>query len=445
MPTEGRLLNPVFDNRPMYRTERACRACGCPDLHRFLDLGEMPLADRLLTSEWDCRAEPRFPLAAALCTECGLVQLTETVRPELLFADQYPYYSSVSRSVLDHAAANVAARLDERRLDRSSLVVEIGSNDGYLLRNYAAAGVTVLGIDPAEGPARAARAARIETMAEFFTANLAHDIRQRRGEADIVHASNVLTHSDDLRGFVTGIAVLMKPDGVAVIEVPYLRDMVEGLQFDTIHHQHLCYFSLGALDRLLRGAGLFANRVERLAIHGGSLRVFAERREETDASVTEMLAQEREIGIGTRRFFADLAKDSDRLRGELVGMIEELARQRPQDRRLWRGGKGRGLAQRLRVGPASHRLRRRSQHAQAGAADAGRAPADPPARGAVRGAARLHAAAGLEFRRRDPGAAGRLPRGGRQVHRAAAPPPHRLTAPPARAGRPSGQRRNPVR
>ena len=324
MPTEGRLLNPVFDNGPMSRTEHVCRACGCLRLHRFLDLGEMPLTDRLLTSEWDCRAEPRFPLVVALCGECGLVQLTETVRPEVLFADEYPYYSSVSRSVLDHATANVAARLAERSLGRSSLVVEIGSNDGYLLRNYAAAGVTVLGIDPAEGPARAARAARIETMAEFFTANLAHDIRQRRGEADIVHASNVLTHSDDLRGFVAGISVLMKPDGLAVIEVPYLRDMVEGLQFDTIHHQHLCYFSLTSLDQLLRGAGLFANRVERMAIHGGSLRVFAQRYEKRDATVTDLLAQERDIGIGERRFFAALAQDAASLRAELVAMIEDL-------------------------------------------------------------------------------------------------------------------------
>ena len=324
MPTEGRLLNPVFDNGPMSRTEHVCRACGCLRLHRFLDLGEMPLTDRLLTSEWDCRAEPRFPLVVALCGECGLVQLTETVRPEVLFADEYPYYSSVSRSVLDHATANVAARLAERSLGRSSLVVEIGSNDGYLLRNYAAAGVTVLGIDPAEGPARAARAARIETMAEFFTANLAHDIRQRRGEADIVHASNVLTHSDDLRGFVAGISVLMKPDGLAVIEVPYLRDMVEGLQFDTIHHQHLCYFSLTSLDQLLRGAGLFANRVERMAIHGGSLRVFAQRYEKRDATVTDLLAQERDIGIGERRFFAALAQDAASLRAERVAMIEDL-------------------------------------------------------------------------------------------------------------------------
>ena len=324
MRVEGRLLNPVFDNRPMSRTEQACRACGCPQLHRFLDLGETPLADRLLTSQWDCRAEPRFPLIVALCAECALVQLTETVRPEVLFTDDYPYYSSVSRSVLDHAAANVAARRAERRLDRSSLVVEIGSNDGYLLKNYAAAGVTVLGIDPAEGPARAARAARIETMAEFFTANLAHDIRHRRGQADIVHASNVLTHSDDLRGFVAGISVLLKPDGVAVIEVPYLRDMVEGLQFDTIHHQQLCHFSLTSLDALLRGAGLFANRVERTAIHGGSLRVFAERYSNRDASVTNLLAQERDDGIGSPRYFAALADDAARLREELLTMVSAL-------------------------------------------------------------------------------------------------------------------------
>lgn len=324
MPVDGRLLNPVFDNRPLSHTEDRCRACGSDRLHRFLDLGEVPLADRLLTSEWDCRAEPRFDLVVALCHECALVQLTETVRPEVLFADDYPYYSSVSRTVLDHAKANVEARLAERRLHRSSLVVEIGSNDGYLLKNYVAAGVTVLGIDPAEGPAKAARAGRVDTMPEFFTSNLAHDVRQRRGLADIVHANNVLTHADDLRGFVTGIATLLKPDGTAVIEVPYLRDLVESVQFDTIHHQHMCYFSLTALDNLLGAHGLFVNRVERVSIHGGSLRVFAETVEDRDAAVLDMLAEERAIGIASRAFFDDLADDAAVLRDSLVSMIEDL-------------------------------------------------------------------------------------------------------------------------
>lgn len=324
MPADSRLLSPVFDNRPLSRRETACRSCGSQSLHPVIDLGEAPLADRLLSSEWDCRAEPRFPLAAVLCLECSLVQLTETVRPEVLFADDYPYYSSVSRTVLGHARANVEARLKERALGRSSLVVEIGSNDGYLLRNYVSAGVTVLGVDPAEGPAKAARAGRVDTIAEFFTVDLAAEILQRRGAADIVHAANVLTHAADPAGFARGVAALLKPDGVAVIEVPYLRDLVEGLQFDTIHHQHLCYFSLTALDRLLRSGGLFANRVERHAIHGGSLRVFVAKQDQREDSVTDMLAEEARIGIASPGYFASFAGDIAALREKLVGLIADL-------------------------------------------------------------------------------------------------------------------------
>lgn len=324
MPADSRLLSPVFDSRPLSRRETDCRSCGSSALHPVIDLGETPLADRLLASEWDCRAEPRFPLAAVLCAECSLVQLTETVRPEVLFTDDYPYYSSVSRTVRDHARANAEARLAERTLDRSSLVVEIGSNDGYLLKNYVAAGVTALGIDPAEGPAKAARAGRVDTITEFFTADLAAELRQRRGEADIVHAANVLTHTADPAGFVRGVAVLLKSDGLLVIEVPYLRDLVEGMQFDTIHHQHICYFSLTALERLLRQSGLFANRVERHSIHGGSLRVFAGKSDEQDSSVLSMLAEEREIGIASPCYFTSFAGDVAALCERLTSMIAQL-------------------------------------------------------------------------------------------------------------------------
>lgn len=324
MAIDGRLLNPVFDSQPLSRTESCCRACGSDRLHRFLDLGEVPLGDRLLGSEWDCRAEPRFDLIVALCEDCALVQITETVRPQVLYTDQYPYYSSVSRTILDHACANVAARLAERRLDRTSLVIEIGSNDGYLLKNYAAAGVTVLGIDPAEGPAKAARAGRVDTMPEFFTPELAAQVLERRGPADIIHASNVLTHADDLNGFVTGVATLLKPGGVAVIEVPYLRDLVEGRQFDAIHHQSLCYFSMIALNNLLRRNGLFANRVERLAVHGGTLRIFAQSVNNPGGSVSDLLAEERAIGIGAPSYFARIADAFADVRDGLVGMVEDL-------------------------------------------------------------------------------------------------------------------------
>ena len=153
---------------------------------------------------------------------------------------------------------------------------------------------------------------------------LQSDVRLEGGAADIVHAANVLTHAADPAGFARGVAALLKPDGIAVIEVPYLRDLVEGLQFDTIHHQHLCYFSLTALDRLLRSGGLFANRVERHAIHGGSLRVFAAKQDQREDSVTDMLAEEETIGIASPGYFASFAGDIAALREKLVGLIADL-------------------------------------------------------------------------------------------------------------------------
>lgn len=319
-----RLLNPAFDREPMSRPITGCRACGSQHLHVFLDLGEAPLADRLLASDHERRAEPRFELMVALCEDCALVQITETVRPEILFADEYPYFSSVSPAVLDHARQNVQARLAERRLDRSSLVVELASNDGYLLKNYAEAGVSVLGIDPADGPVKAARAAHVDTLKAFFTRELAEDIARRRGHADIIHANNVLPHATDTNGFVAGIASLLKEKGTAVIEVSYLRSMIEGLQFDTICHAHLCYFSLTALDNLCRRHGLFINRVERHDIHGGTLRIFAERQEACEQSVLDLLAEERAIGIASREYFSAFAQEVELLRDRLVDMIESL-------------------------------------------------------------------------------------------------------------------------
>ncbi|GGD72122.1 class I SAM-dependent methyltransferase [Croceicoccus mobilis] len=319
-----RLLNPAFDREPMSRPITGCRACGSQHLHVFLDLGEAPLADRLLACDHERRAEPRFELMAALCRDCALVQITETVRPEVLFADEYPYFSSVSPTVLSHARRNVGDRLKERRLDRSSLVVELASNDGYLLKNYVEAGVSVLGIDPAGGPVKAARAAHVDTLQAFFSHDLARDVARRRGHADIIHANHVLAHAADTNGFVAGIAHLLKDDGTAVIEVAYLRSLIEGLQFDTICHAHLCYFSLTALDSLFRRHGLFINRVERHDIHGGTLRVFAEKQEACEQGVLDLLAEERAIGIASGEYFDGFAQEVELLRDKLVDMIEGL-------------------------------------------------------------------------------------------------------------------------
>lgn len=306
------------------RTETCCRSCGSGELVSFLDLGETPLADRLLTPAMLAEPELAFPLVVAFCEECCLVQILETVSPQILFADAYPYYSSFSPALMAHARANALARIAERELGPQSLVVELASNDGYLLRNYVEKGIPVLGIDPADGPVTEARKIGVQSICGFFTEELAGDLVDVHGQADVVHGNNVLAHVADTNGFVAGIGKILKPTGVAVIEMPYLRPLIEHVEFDTIYHEHLCYFSLTALDKLFRRHNLFLNRVEQLSIHGGSLRIFVEPVERVDESVSAMLADERAIGLDTAEFFSKFSARVDRLRSQLLELVSEL-------------------------------------------------------------------------------------------------------------------------
>ncbi|SNS93919.1 Methyltransferase domain-containing protein [Sphingomonas laterariae] len=306
------------------RIETECRSCGGDSLEAILDLGSTPLADRLVRPEAHDAPEPAFPLLVAFCHDCALVQILETVAPEILFADSYPYYSSFSPALMEHSRANVAQRIAERGVGPSSLVIELASNDGYLLRNYVEQGVPVLGIDPAEGPAAAAHSVGVPTLCDFFTETLAAQIVDTHGQADIVHGNNVLAHVADTNGFVAGIRTILKPDGVAVLEMPYLLRLIEHVEFDTIYHEHLCYFSLTALDRLFRRHGLFVNRVEELSIHGGSLRIFVEPFEAVGPSVEAMLGREKMIGLDRVDFFARFADRVEALRESLVGLIGRL-------------------------------------------------------------------------------------------------------------------------
>ncbi len=309
------------------RTETCCRSCGGGSLEPFLDLGSTPLADRLLTEEMLHETELTFPLVVAFCPDCSLVQILETVSPEILFADAYPYYSSFSPALMAHSRKNALARLEERKLDASSMVVELASNDGYLLRNYVENGVPVFGIDPADGPAAAAREIGVPTLCEFFTEDFAAKFAEQHGQADVVHANNVLAHVADTNGFVSGIGKILKPNGVAVIEMPYLLPLIEHIEFDTIYHEHLCYFSLTALDKLFRRHGLFLNRVEELSIHGGSLRIFVEPIERVEESVSAMLANESAVGLDKAEFFAEFSNRVDGLRSKLLKVISELKAQ----------------------------------------------------------------------------------------------------------------------
>ncbi|MBY0420866.1 MAG: class I SAM-dependent methyltransferase [Parvularculaceae bacterium] len=310
--------------RSLSKTIDACRSCGANDLQVFLDLGETPLADRLLRREDLGAPEPRFPLKAALCAACGLVQITETVDPEILFADHYPYYSSFSPALLAHSRANVLDIIEKRGLTRDSFVIELASNDGYLLKNYVEAGVPVLGIDPADGPAAAATSIGVPTLNAFFTRDLAERLRAEGKTADVVHGNNVLAHVADTNGFVAGVRALLKDDGVAVIEAPYLKPLIDHVEFDTIYHEHLLYLSVTAVDRLARRHGLLLNEIRHLDIHGGSLRYYFETRERVGESVVQQLALERDTGLDRLDYFLTFSDRVQRLKVELVALLRRL-------------------------------------------------------------------------------------------------------------------------
>jgi len=307
------------------RTETCCRSCGHADLQPIIAFGRVPLADALLREAQLAEPEITAPLSLAFCPDCSLVQIVETVPPEILFCRDYPYFSSVSPALMRHFGDSARQIIDERGLGPDSLVVEAASNDGYMLKTFVEQDIPVLGIDPAEGPASKAIASGVRTLCTFFTSELARDIRAEEGRgADVFLANNVLAHVPDLNGFVDGIRTLIEPAGVAVIEAPYLVDLIDHVEFDTIYHQHLCYFSVTALDQLFRRHGLFLNRVQRTAIHGGSLRLFVEPSEAADDSVLTLLARERELGVDRIDYYHGFAGRVAHVRDALRSLLERL-------------------------------------------------------------------------------------------------------------------------
>jgi SAM-dependent methyltransferase len=305
----------------------ACRSCGHAGLSPVLDLGLMPLSDGLLTREQLNQPEPRYPLDVGFCPACTLVQILETVPPEVLFGHDYPYFSSFSDHLLKHSRDNALSLIASRRLGPASLVVELASNDGYLLKNFVEKGVPVLGIDPAPGPARAAEKVGVPTLNTFFTRDLAAQLVREGKRADVVIGNNVLAHVADTNGFVQGIAMLLKEGGTTSIEVPYLRDLIDHCEFDTIYHEHLCYFSVMALDALFRRNGLFLNHVERLPIHGGSLRLFAGRREQVQDSVRRLIDEEKALGMDTPAYYTSFGDRVRHIGDSLRSMLQAFKKQ----------------------------------------------------------------------------------------------------------------------
>ncbi len=310
-------------------TEPACRACGAGLDVGFVDLGMQPIANAFRTQAELSQPETRYPLRAFVCRRCLLVQLEDHGAREAHFHAGYLYFSSFSDSWLDHARNYAAAMTARFGLGPQSRVVEIASNDGYLLRHFAARGIPCLGVDPASGVAQAAMRAGIPTRIAFFGRAYAERLRAEGLAADLMPANNVLAHVPDIGDFVAGFRVLLKPDGVATFEFPHLLHLIQGVQFDTIYHEHYSYLSLTALLPLFERHGLAVFDVEHLSTHGGSLRVFAARVEAGRApsvAVAACLAEEARAGLTDLATYRGFAARADAATRALLALLRGLKR-----------------------------------------------------------------------------------------------------------------------
>jgi SAM-dependent methyltransferase len=306
----------------------ACRSCGSPLENVFVDLGMSPPCEDFLTADRLWQAERFYPLDVRICGTCLLVQLPAYLAPEDIFGE-YFYFSSYSDSWVDHARRFVDAVVDRFALGPSSRVVEVASNDGYLLQHVVARGIQVQGIEPARNIAGVAQAAGIPTIAEFLTPHLARDLVARDGPADLVVANNVFAHVPDLNEFTEALRTLMAPDGVLTIEVAHLVRLVDGNQFDTIYHEHFTYYTLLTAERVLGRHGLRVFDVEELPTHGGSLRLYVVHEDDprpTEAAVEALRSRELAAGYGTLEGHAGFASRVAATKRDLLAFLIEEKR-----------------------------------------------------------------------------------------------------------------------
>ena len=306
-----------------------CRHCAAPLRHSFLDLGFAPPSNAYLTADDLSRPEKYYPLRVKVCDQCWLVQTEDYAQADELFSADYAYFSSTSSSWLAHARAYCERVTERFGLGPRSHVVEVASNDGYLLRNFVAAGVPCLGIEPTDSTAAAAEAQGIPVLREFFGEALARRLAAEGRSADLIAGNNVYAHVPDINDFTRGLAVLLKPEGVVTLEFPHLLQLIRHTQFDTVYHEHFSYLSLGAVRRIFAAAGLCVWDVEELPTHGGSLRVYGCRagaeRATTDC-VAEVLAQERSEGLGRVETYAAFQARADKVKNDLLAFLIEQKR-----------------------------------------------------------------------------------------------------------------------
>ena len=316
----------------------------------MVSLGQTPLARGLLSADELDRAEATYPLDLVVCPSCALVQITETAADETLCGAAASQDSI--EPPIDDARELAADMIDAHGLNCRDLVVQVASGDGYLLRHYRQADVPVLGIEGSQRVARAVqRELGIPTLAGRFSRDLALRLEACGQPADVVHIHHALAGVVDLSGFVAGLHTLLKPDGVAIVEVPYVRDMVEKVEFDTIYHEHLCYFSLLSLLALFGRHGLVVTDVERRPAHGGSLRVFAARQGKASESVGRLAAEERALGLDRADYYRAFGQRVDHLRAELKALLTRLKAQGCRIVAYGASAKQNGLLNACGIGP----------------------------------------------------------------------------------------------
>jgi SAM-dependent methyltransferase len=308
----------------------ACRACGGRLTVTMADLGLQPASNAFLESTAAFQQEKRYPLRAKVCEICKLVQLDYDVAPQELFGN-YVYFSSYSDDWLAHAKAYCEMARERFALGSSSLVVELASNDGYLLKNFLSVGIPVLGIDPSDTVAAAAAKIGVPTLVEFFGEKIAGDLARQGRRADLIIGNNVLAHVPQLNDFVAGIALLLRENGNITIEFPHLLELVKHVEFDTIYHEHFSYFSVYAIEQVFSRHGLRIYDVERLPTHGGSLRIFAAHAARKDlkdsATLREVRAQESAAGIQDLGTYAKFSKRVEECRDSLLAFLATAKRE----------------------------------------------------------------------------------------------------------------------
>lgn len=306
-----------------------CRHCASSLELCFVDLGFAPPSNAYLVGAQLEQPEQYFPLKIMVCTECWLVQTKDFAKAEMLFDEHYAYFSSTSQSWLDHARRFSEMAIKRFGLSEESYVVEIASNDGYLLKNFIEANIKCLGIEPTKSTSAAAAALGIPQCQAFFGLDLAKELKQQGKQADLIVANNVLAHVPDINDFCAGIAELLKPNGVVSFEFPHLQNLIANKQFDTIYHEHFSYLSLASVTRILLAQGLDVFDVEKLPTHGGSLRVFAgiNGAYEPSSNVERIRNAERTFGIETRGVYANFQRQVEHIKNNLLRFLLEAKSQ----------------------------------------------------------------------------------------------------------------------